>query len=153
MFEVVSVKWIKYVNVILSDGKVTRITFDDNPLNEKINSDIAKRLKLDLNEYFQGNKIDFREYEVVLPTKFTAKVLNEVRKIKYGKVKTYKEIAEKIGTSYRAVGQALKRNPAPIIIPCHRVVSRNGLGGYSAGIEIKKELLKLEGVNIYNIFK
>jgi len=111
-------------------------------------SDTAKRLKLDLTEYFQGGKIDFEEYEVVLPTKFTAKVLNEVRKIKYGEVKTYKEIAEKIGTSYRAVGQALKRNPAPIIIPCHRVVAKNGLGGYSAGIEIKKELLKLEGINI-----
>ena len=148
MFEVVSVKWIKYVNVILRDSKIIKVRFDNYPINEKIMSDIAKRLKLDLTEYFQGGKIDFEEYEVVLPTKFTAKVLNEVRKIKYGEVKTYKEIAEKIGTSYRAVGQALKRNPAPIIIPCHRVVAKNGLGGYSAGIEIKKELLKLEGINI-----
>ena len=148
MFELISVKWIKYVNVILRDSKVIKVRFDNYPVNEKIRSDTAKRLKLDLTEYFQGGKIDFEEYEVVLPTKFTAKVLNEVRKIKYGEVKTYKEIAEKIGTSYRAVGQALKRNPAPIIIPCHRVVAKNGLGGYSAGIEIKKELLKLEGINI-----
>ena len=148
MFELISVKWIKYVNVILRDSKVIKVRFDNYPVNEKIMSDTAKRLKLDLTEYFQGGKIDFEEYEVVLPTKFTAKVLNEVRKIKYGEVKTYKEIAEKIGTSYRAVGQALKRNPAPIIIPCHRVVAKNGLGGYSAGIEIKKELLKLEGINI-----
>ena len=149
MFEIVSVKWIKYVNVILRDGKVIKVKFDDHPLNEKINGDIAKRLKIDLTEYFQGNKVDFKEYEVVFPTKFTAKVLNEVRKIKYGEVKTYKEIAEKIGTSYRAVGQALKRNPVPIIIPCHRVVAKNDLGGYSAGREIKKELLKLEGIFLY----
>lgn len=148
MFELISVKWIKYVNVILRDSKVIKVRFDNYPINERIMSDTAKRLKLDLTEYFQGGKIDFEEYEVVLPTKFTAKVLNEVRKIKYGEVKTYKEIAEKIGTSYRAVGQALKRNPAPIIIPCHRVIAKNGLGGYSAGIEIKKELLKLEGINI-----
>ena len=151
MFEVVSVKWIRYVNVILKDGKVIKVKFDNHPLNEKIRSDTAKRLKIDLNEYFQGIKIDFKEYEVVFPTGFTAKVLGEVRKIKYGEVKTYKEIAERIGTSCRAVGQALKRNPAPIIIPCHRVVAKNGLGGYSAGIEIKKELLKLEGINILSL--
>ncbi len=77
---------------------------------------------------------------------FTRKVLEKVREIPYGKTISYKDLAEKLNTKgYRAVGLALKKNPIPIIIPCHRVVSKKGLGGYNSGIEIKKELLKLEG--------
>lgn len=83
---------------------------------------------------------------------FNQKVWELTKKIPKGKVTTYKEIAKKLRTkAYRAVGQALKRNKKPMIIPCHRVVNSDGsLGGYS-GIKnnIKKiRLLKKEGIEI-----
>ena len=56
----------------------------------------------------------------------------------------YSEIAEASGTHHRTVGVAMRRNPTPLIIPCHRVVSKTGLGGYSPDISIKKDLLNLE---------
>ncbi len=76
---------------------------------------------------------------------FAQKVLNETRRIKYGTTLTYSELAERIGIrSARAVGRALSINPILIVIPCHRVVAKNGIGGYSAGVDIKKRLLELE---------
>ena len=69
----------------------------------------------------------------------------ETTKIKYGETLTYSELAKRIGTlGVRAVGGALSRNPFPIVIPCHRVVAKNGIGGYSAGQDIKACLLELE---------
>jgi O-6-methylguanine DNA methyltransferase len=80
-------------------------------------------------------------------THFARKVYKAVLSIPLGEVRTYKWVARRIGNprAYRAVGQALKDNPWPIIIPCHRVIASNGnLGGYSCGIRRKKKLLKLE---------
>lgn len=65
-------------------------------------------------------------------------------KIKMGEVITYSELARKFKTSARAIGQFMKKNPFPIIIPCHRVVSKKGYGGYSPDLRWKIELLKLE---------
>lgn len=80
---------------------------------------------------------------------FEIKVLLEVAKIPKGEVATYKEIAKKAGrpNAYRAVGNALKKNPFPVEIPCHRVIRSNGeIGHYSfGGIKRKAELLKSEG--------
>jgi methylated-DNA-[protein]-cysteine S-methyltransferase len=84
-------------------------------------------------------------------TEFQKKVLLATLDIKEGHVSTYKEIAKRIGhkNSYRAVGTALRLNPLPIIIPCHRVIKSDGsLGFYSGGAEgtsRKRELLKSEG--------
>ena len=76
---------------------------------------------------------------------FEKKVLDETSKIKYGKTIAYSELADKIGSrAVRAAGGALSRNPIPIIIPCHRVVAKKGIGGYSAGVDIKKRLLGFE---------
>ena len=84
-------------------------------------------------------------------TVFQIKVWNQLRKIPYGEVRTYKQIAESIGhpKSSRAVANACARNPNPPIIPCHRVIRSNGsLGGYSGvgGVESKRKLLNKEGV-------
>jgi methylated-DNA-[protein]-cysteine S-methyltransferase len=79
-------------------------------------------------------------------TSFQKKVYEIVRKIPGGKTATYKEIAEKLDTSPRAVGQALKRNKDYKKIPCHRVIkSDKTLGGYNRGMKKKRELLKKEG--------
>lgn len=82
-------------------------------------------------------------------TPFERKVWNRLKKIPYGRVKTYGNLASEIGRpgASRAVGMACRKNPLPILIPCHRVVGRNlSLTGYSSGIEIKRRLLELEGV-------
>tara|TARA_B100000579_G_scaffold431059_1_gene445504 strand:+ start:532 stop:807 length:276 start_codon:yes stop_codon:yes gene_type:complete len=83
-------------------------------------------------------------------TKFQLKVWRFLQKIPRGKIKTYSEIAKAIGkpNSFRAVANAVAKNPFPPTIPCHRVVRANGaLGGYSGkgGLKTKKKLLKKEG--------
>jgi methylated-DNA-[protein]-cysteine S-methyltransferase len=78
---------------------------------------------------------------------FSKKVYKAVLTIPLGEVRSYKWVAEKIGhpKAFRAVGQALKNNPYPLIIPCHRVIGSGGsLGGYSGGLKKKKVLLDLE---------
>ena len=88
--------------------------------------------------------------------KFDSRVLEIIKKVPKGKVTTYKEISRALNTkAYRAVGQALKRNPHPIIVPCHRVVCSDGaLGGYGGsgrkGVEKKSKLLRKEGVEMGN---
>jgi methylated-DNA-[protein]-cysteine S-methyltransferase len=80
-------------------------------------------------------------------TPFAKKVYKAVLSISLGEVRSYKWVAKKCGSpsAFRAVGQALKNNPWPIIIPCHRVIASGGrIGGYSGGIGRKKKLLKLE---------
>ncbi len=85
----------------------------------------------------------------LLVSDFDRKVLEIVKQIPYGNTLTYKEVAEKAGVpqAYRAIGQALRRNPLPLIIPCHRVVkSDHTLGGFTGGVHIKKQLLELESL-------
>ncbi len=80
-------------------------------------------------------------------TPFAKKVYKAVLGIPLGQVRTYKWVARKAGCSKacRAVGQVLKNNPYPLIIPCHRVIESNGcIGGYMGGRKIKKKLLNLE---------
>lgn len=96
----------------------------------------------------EGWSVDF-DYEVDLShlAPFQRRVLEEVMRIPRGATLTYGELARRIGNpkAARAVGNALKKNPLPLIIPCHRVVGANGLGGYTGGLEIKLKLLTFEG--------
>lgn len=78
---------------------------------------------------------------------FAQKVYKAVLTIPSGEVRTYSWVANKIGSprAYRAVGQALKHNPAPIKVPCHRVIRSDGNpGGYIFGVKIKQALIDLE---------
>lgn len=111
-------------------------------LMEKKTHDAA----FELERYFDEETIDFSmDVDISYLSPFEQKVLAETRNIKYGKTITYSELAEKIGSrAVRAVGNALGKNPIPIIIPCHRVVAKKGIGGYSEGIDIKTRLLELE---------
>jgi len=80
-------------------------------------------------------------------TAFEREVLRVVCQIPFGQTRSYGWVAEEVGRSgaARAIGQALKQNPLPIIIPCHRVVRSNGkIGGYRWGKELKKRLLEYE---------
>lgn len=108
--------------------------------------------KQDVLEYLRGERDSFGlDTDLSSITEFQRRVLEETRKIPRGQFSTYSEIAKRIGkpNASRAVGQALRRNPIPIVVPCHRVVASDGtLGGYGGrmGDERKVHLLKLEGV-------
>ena len=81
-------------------------------------------------------------------TPFQRACWNELLRIPYGSTITYGELARRIGKSggaSRAVGQANGANPIPIVVPCHRVVARSGLGGFGGGVELKRRMLELEG--------
>jgi len=83
-------------------------------------------------------------------TAFQCAVWRALAKIPSGQTKSYGALARQIGRpkAFRAVGGACGANPVPFFIPCHRVVAANGLGGFSAGINIKKTLLKKEHSSI-----
>lgn len=91
----------------------------------------------------------FPSFEPSNGTDFQKKVWNALREIPYGQIRTYGEIAAAIGhpQAARAVGLACAANPLPIFIPCHRVVSKHDLGGFSSGLPWKELLLKLETPN------
>jgi len=106
-----------------------------------------------LKKSFIGEDIDFSEYidlDLLEVTDFEKKVYIETMKIKKGQVKSYKEIGEAIETKgYRAVGNALNKNPIAIIVPCHRVVGSNmTLTGFRGGLDMKKEMLNNEGIKV-----
>ena len=106
-----------------------------------------KQLKKELQEYFQGSLQRFTIPIVAPGTSFQQKVWKELLKIPYGKTAAYEEIARRIGSpsAQRAVGHANGLNRISIVIPCHRVVNKNGdLGGYGGGLWRKQKLLSLE---------
>ncbi|MCK4863256.1 MAG: methylated-DNA--[protein]-cysteine S-methyltransferase [Dehalococcoidales bacterium] len=108
-----------------------------------------------LRAYFSGQRVDFPDrLDFTLATPFQREVWQAARLIPYGETRSYSWIAGQIGKpkAARAAGQALGRNPFPVIVPCHRVLMADGgLGGFSGGIQIKKCLLSLEGVTAEQI--
>jgi methylated-DNA-[protein]-cysteine S-methyltransferase len=102
----------------------------------------------ELMEYFEKARQKFTcRTAFIGGTEFEKKVWETLREIPYGETRTYKWLAEKIGKphAFRAVGNALGKNPIPIIFPCHRVIETDGsLGGYSSGVELKRRLLEIE---------
>jgi methylated-DNA-[protein]-cysteine S-methyltransferase len=73
-----------------------------------------------------------------------SKIYQAVRQIPYGSTTTYGDIAAIVRTSPRVVGQAMSRNPTPLVIPCHRVLAAHGIGGFSPEVAIKESLLAME---------
>lgn len=102
-----------------------------------------------LRDYFAGRRRRFElNVDLTGSTEFQRTVLTAVREVPYGETVTYGALAEELGRSggARAVGGALGENPVPVVIPCHRVVrSDGGVGGYTAGVGYKEQLLELEG--------
>ena len=102
----------------------------------------------ELESYLAGELQEFESTLDLRGTEFQMKVWREVSTIPYGIICSYREIAERIGhpRAYRAVGAANGANPIPIIVPCHRVIGRDGsLRGYGGGLAMKERLLCLEG--------
>lgn len=106
-----------------------------------------------LDSYFKGGLKKFNLPLDLKGTPFQIRVWNELTRIPYGEVRTYGDIAKFTDSSPRAIGQAVRRNPVPVVIPCHRVVASSGIGGFGGQTEgsnilTKEHLLEVEGFNI-----
>ncbi|MCL2317485.1 MAG: methylated-DNA--[protein]-cysteine S-methyltransferase [Methanomassiliicoccaceae archaeon] len=118
------------------------------PFREQKESPIIKEAAHQIDEYLLGKRKAFSIDLVTVGTEFQKAVWNEISKIPYGQTASYSELAKRIGrpNAYRAVGNACNSNPMPLIIPCHRVVASNDLGGYGGGLTLKKKLMDIEGI-------
>lgn len=111
---------------------------------------LAQRVALQVAAYFQDPTAVFDLPLEPDGTPFRQRVWQAIRTIGCGETRTYGELAAMLGSTPRAVGQAVGDNPLPIIVPCHRVVGKHGLGGFAHAIdgyaiEIKRWLLRHEG--------
>ncbi len=132
--------------IIFDGGRLVSLSFTERPRIKA--SRAPERIRRELEEYFGGKRTTFGiEISLEGSTEFEREVWLALREIPYGETRTYKWLAEHVGRprAARAVGQALSRNPIPIVLPCHRVIESGGsIGGYSEGETIKRRLLKME---------
>ena len=151
---ILSIKEAKLVELSISqDNYIPDATEDSaNPMNSH-NIEQADHIKLLLQNYF-SSATSFASIDL-LPTgtPYQKRVWNELCKIPPGETRSYGEIAKKLSSSARAVGNACRKNPIAIIIPCHRVIAANGIGGYAGKtggkqLNIKYWLLNHEGVHL-----
>jgi methylated-DNA-[protein]-cysteine S-methyltransferase len=114
---------------------------------------IARRVIHKVERYFAGEAVDFADVRVALEdlTRFQSAVASALRRVPYGDVVSYGELAKSAGypNAQRAAGTFCAHNRFPLILPCHRVVGASGLGSYgSLGTDYKRRLLELEGVTL-----
>ncbi|WP_148413059.1 methylated-DNA--[protein]-cysteine S-methyltransferase [Haloferax sp. KTX1] len=102
-------------------------------------------LRNQLAEYEDGERREF-DVDVRFPDSFTGEVMRVMASIPHGETRTYGEVAAELDSHAVAVGQACGRNPVPLVVPCHRVVGADSLGGFSAagGVDLKRALLDHE---------
>lgn len=153
--------WIALVGV---DGKLRRSTLPRKTRTEALEAVDAGLLEDavedrnafgdlpgKLTRYFAGEQVDFTDVEIDVSAQgpFHGMVQRAAQKIPYGHLVTYRDLARMAGNerAARAAGTAMARNDVPIIVPCHRVVASGGIGGFGPGLEWKRALLRLEGVD------
>lgn len=138
------------IGIAEKNNKITNVFFKDSSTSSEFNvkeTSILIEANNQLQEYFLGKRKTFDLPLNPEGTKFMNDVWNLLCDIPYGEIRSYKEIARLLNNdkAYRAVGLANNRNPIPLFIPCHRVISSDGnLTGYLGGLEVKSYLLKLE---------
>ena len=131
---------------------MTGLVFAEDEKCVEGHSEALEKAKKWLDIYFSGKQPDFMPEAKLEGTEFQKRVWQLLGEIPYGDTRSYSQLAEKIAKerglekmSARAVGTAAGKNPVLLIIPCHRLVGKNGqLTGFAAGVERKRELLKLE---------
>ncbi|MDD1695002.1 MAG: methylated-DNA--[protein]-cysteine S-methyltransferase [Methanoregula sp.] len=130
-----------HVHVYWSGSAIHRVRFSATGIEGDV--------PLLIRQYCAGKAVELRPLASIAVHGDTpySRIYRTVREIPYGKTATYGEIARLVGTSPRVVGQAMARNPTPLVIPCHRVVAADGIGGFSPAIEIKELLLTREKKN------
>ena len=131
-----------WITVKKKSGNVFSLSFGKTNKVSDFNN-----IKNQINSYASGKLKNFKINYSIEGTPMQKKIWKELSKIKYGKVSTYGQIAKKVGTSPRYVGNVCGQNKLLLIIPCHRVIKGDGsLGGFSGlgGMKLKKKLLNLE---------
>ena len=141
---------IGFLTIREEEQKLTELFWEANSVHtmkNELHSDFLYEVYTQVNEYLTGRR---KQFDVPLKyqgTQFQQSVWQELQKIPYGETRSYQEIAIGIGNekAVRAVGQANNKNPIMIIIPCHRVIHKNGdITGFACGLEVKQYLLELE---------
>jgi methylated-DNA-[protein]-cysteine S-methyltransferase len=134
--------------MVFSRNCLVGISFDSPSAIPLRHNGTTELLKRELAEYFRNERREFScRVEFLEGTVFEKKVWNALKEIPYGETRSYKWLAERLGMpkAARAVGNALAKNPIPIIFPCHRIIESGGaLGGYTPGTDIKLRLLGIE---------
>ncbi len=138
------------LGLIITNNKLTAIHF--LPVRVPLlpaQDSAARHIIVKIKKYFCNPRSQLGLLTQMKGTLLQQKIWRALQKIPCGKTMTYGELAQKIGTSPRVIGNACRRNPIPIVIPCHRVVAATGLGGYygkdsNGGLKIKRWLLRHE---------
>ena len=134
--------------IIQGDKKrISQVSLNESEKDKSSSSPLLNEAKKQIEEYLSGERKIFSLPLLIQGTPFQKAVYEETRKIPYGETRTYKEIAKNIDhpLAYRAVGQALNKNPLLLLVPCHRVIGSDcSLTGFASGLKIKQELLDLE---------
>lgn len=133
------------VAILWEKEKLGRVRLDEMKLSN--NQPILVKTHSQLKEYFKGERKTFDLPLEAIGTTFQHQVWRELCEIPFGETRSYGEIAKKMGSpnASRAVGAANGKNPISIVVPCHRVIGKNGkLTGFAGGLKVKEILLKLE---------
>ena len=150
---------IGFLTICEQDNQLTRLYLDNQDRgilqsrNFEYHSDFLHEVYHQLNEYFAGKRKIFDLPVDGKGTAFQKAVWRELQKSPYGETRSYEDIAVAIGNkkAVRAIGQANGRNPIMIVVPCHRVIRKNGdISGFACGVEAKRYLLNLERENSIN---
>jgi len=151
-YQLVSESPIGPLGISIINGCVCGVDFLDRRTKPIASDDpMALETQRQLQSYFQNGSNQFSLPLELLGTDFQKRVWQALARIGQGDVRTYGEVANELNTSPRAVGNACRSNPVPLIIPCHRVVSAHGIGGFAGAtagrrVDIKRWLLQHEGV-------
>jgi methylated-DNA-[protein]-cysteine S-methyltransferase len=134
------------LTVTEEDGEI--ISLDWGWGRDQTKTPVLEEAVRQLNDYFDDKRENFDLPLNPAGTPFQKAVWDEMLKIPKGGTKTYGQLSDTLKSAARAVGVACGANPIPIIIPCHRILAANGLGGFSApgGVDTKIELLRFERV-------
>jgi methylated-DNA-[protein]-cysteine S-methyltransferase len=127
----------------------SKVPYRNGQGEEVANAKLLQEAQTQLLEFLANRRRDL-DFPIDMShgTSFQRQVWRTIRRIPYGRVRSYRWVADRVGGPHyaRAVGYALGANPVPIIVPCHRVVTSDGaLGGFTGGLSIKRRLLHLEG--------
>lgn len=152
-------KWPLLVNIYIADNNhsISRVELQKSPTNEwqwrihatgQPEKELVKQIEKWMHAYSKGKTPTFSlPLAPIKTTPFLQKAWTAMQQIPVGTTVSYQELAAKCGSkrAYRAIGSACRRNPWPLLVPCHRVVaSDGGLGGYLGGLEMKISLLEHE---------
>ena len=138
------------IGLQFTGSSLSKVAYLTQPAEKLAQTELAKKVKEKIEKYLESKEKSITVEMTLDVTPFQLRVLDQLQQIPYGETRSYGDIAKILKTSPRAVGNACRNNPLPIIIPCHRVVAANGIGGYDGAtqgetLDMKYYLLRLEG--------